>query len=137
MTGTPSFAPGGTVSGAGGYATGSSGTLVATPAVGYQFRNWTEGGVVVSSGATYSFTATANRSLVANFIPIVGFTTNAPGPFTITWPASAVGWVLRESSDLTAGSWVDSNLPVSTSVSQNHVLVTPSSSRRFFRLDHP
>src|SRR5262249_941540 len=39
----------------------------ATPASGYVFVNWTEGGTVVSTAASYSFTLAANRNLVANF----------------------------------------------------------------------
>ena len=39
----------------------------ATPNTNYQFVNWTENGSVVSSNATYSFSVTANRNLVANF----------------------------------------------------------------------
>jgi hypothetical protein len=58
---------GGTITGAGNYNHGASVTLVATPNTGYTFTNWTENGQVVSSNATYQFTATANRNLVANF----------------------------------------------------------------------
>ena len=43
-------------------------TLVATPQAGYTFVNWTSGASsVVSTDATYSFTATGNTNLVANF----------------------------------------------------------------------
>ena len=43
-------------------------TLVATPQTGYNFVNWTSGtSTVVSTDATYSFKATGNTSLVANF----------------------------------------------------------------------
>jgi hypothetical protein len=58
---------GGTVSGAGTYNYGSTCTLTATPSTGYTFTNWTENGEVVSTEATYSFTVTGNRDLVANF----------------------------------------------------------------------
>ena len=57
----------GEVSGAGIYDYGQTVNLVATPATGYHFVNWTEGQTVVSTEAAYSFTATANRSLVAHF----------------------------------------------------------------------
>ena len=42
-------------------------TCVATPAEGYEFVNWTVGGVEVSTTATYQPTITAATSLVANF----------------------------------------------------------------------
>ena len=48
--------------------------LTAHPNQGYNFVNWTENGTVVSSNATYSFTVTSNRNLVANFSQ--GGTTN-------------------------------------------------------------
>jgi hypothetical protein len=59
----------GSVSGAGSKVTGSTATLVATANSGYHFVNWTESGSEVSTNATYSFTASANRTLVANFEP--------------------------------------------------------------------
>lgn len=70
----------GSVSGAGAYPVGSTATLVATPGAGYGFSNWTEGASVVSTAATYAFTASANRTLVANFVP-------AHGVFTYALPA--------------------------------------------------
>ena len=54
-----------TISGTFNY--GESCTLVATPNANYHFVNWTENGTVVSSDASYSFTVTADRDLVANF----------------------------------------------------------------------
>jgi len=57
----------GSVAGVGNYVIGSSCTLTATPASGYAFSNWTENGNVVSSSATYTFTVSSTRTLVANF----------------------------------------------------------------------
>lgn len=57
----------GTVSGAGRYCSGEDCTLTATPATYYRFVNWTEGGNVVSTDASYTFTVTGDRTLVANF----------------------------------------------------------------------
>ncbi|SSC13327.1 conserved protein of unknown function [Mesotoga infera] len=58
---------GGSVSGGGNYTHGDTVNLVAAANEGYEFVNWTENGVQVSTNAAYSFTATANRTLVANF----------------------------------------------------------------------
>lgn len=58
---------GGSVSGGGTYNYGQTCTLLATPATGYAFLNWTENGNVVSNNATYSFTVNANRTIVAHF----------------------------------------------------------------------
>ncbi len=60
---------GGSVSGAGTYGHGSSITLEATPSPGFRFVNWTEAGSEVSSEAVYTFSASANRVLNANFEP--------------------------------------------------------------------
>ena len=58
---------GGTVTGAGSYASGATCTLTATPATGYEFTKWTKNGTQVSTNATYSFTVSANATYVANF----------------------------------------------------------------------
>lgn len=58
---------GGTVSGDGIVNSGDSVTVIATPNSGYNFVNWTEGGAIVSSSPNYTFAATADRTLVANF----------------------------------------------------------------------
>lgn len=60
----------GAVNGAGTYMSGSGVTLVATANAGYVFANWTEGAVTVSASPSYSFQATADRVLVANFVPV-------------------------------------------------------------------
>ena len=58
---------GGTVTGGGTFNYGQNCTLTATANEGYDFVNWTEGGNVVSTEASYSFNVTSNRTLVANF----------------------------------------------------------------------
>lgn len=58
----------GTVSGGGTVNCGSSVTVVASAASGYVFTNWTENGVVIGTPVSYTFTASANRNLVANFV---------------------------------------------------------------------
>ena len=63
---------GGTASGGGTFSHNQQVNLSATQNAGYQFLNWTEGGSVVSTKANYSFPATGNRTLVANFNMIKG-----------------------------------------------------------------
>ena len=70
---------GGTVSGAGSYASGATCTLTATPATGYEFTKWTKNGTQVSTNATYSFTVSANATYVANFTEVA-----TPDPGTAT-----------------------------------------------------
>ena len=59
---------GGTVTGGGSnFHYGDNCTVSATPAAGYTFLRWTENGSPVSTNATYSFSVTGNRTLVAQF----------------------------------------------------------------------
>ncbi|MBN8707140.1 MAG: fibronectin type III domain-containing protein, partial [Bacteroidetes bacterium] len=68
---------GGTTSGGGTYNSGQSVTVTATKATGYNFVNWTEGGIQVSTNASYVFIASSNRTLVANFTPVYTISTSS------------------------------------------------------------
>ncbi|HSH95413.1 MAG TPA: putative Ig domain-containing protein, partial [Roseimicrobium sp.] len=59
---------GGSITGAGVYRDGTNVTLIASPAVGYKFVNWTENGVEVGTLKTLKVTASADHNLVANFV---------------------------------------------------------------------
>jgi hypothetical protein len=74
LTITVSASPGagGTVSGGGTFAAGSSRTVTATANSNYSFTSWTENGNVVSSSSSYNFILNSNRNLVANFTNIGG-----------------------------------------------------------------
>ena len=67
ITATANPEEGGTITGAGDYVLYTECTLTALPNENYTFINWTENGEVVSTDATYSFTVTTDRDLVANF----------------------------------------------------------------------
>ncbi len=115
----------GTVGGGGSFTCGSSVTVTATPAACYTFVSWTEGGAVVSSSASYTFTANNSRTLVANFAPITysiitgslpsgggttsgGGTVNCGSSVTVTaTPASCYSFV----------NWTEGATVVSTSAS--------------------
>lgn len=73
-------AAGGTTSGGGSYNYGESATVTATPLTGYRFVNWTAGGTAVSTNASYTFTVTANRTLVANFTTLTYTITTTTSP---------------------------------------------------------
>ena len=62
---------GGTVSGDGAYDENASVTVSATANSGYSFVKWTENGEQVSTDASYTFTATSDRTLVAEFKEVV------------------------------------------------------------------
>ena len=67
ITATAIPTSGGTVSGAGTYEQGQTCTLTAIPNEDYAFVSWTENDEAVSTEASYSFTVTGDRNLVANF----------------------------------------------------------------------
>ena len=67
ITATAMPADGGTITGAGSYYENNLCTLTATPNTGYSFVCWKENGSVVSEQASYTFTVTGNRNLVAQF----------------------------------------------------------------------
>jgi hypothetical protein len=85
---TDSPSNGGTTSGGGIANCGQRVTVTATPASGYAFTSWTEGGTVVSTAASYVFTVTGNQTLVAQFSPIVSVVATTP---TTSHSGSAAG----------------------------------------------
>ena len=115
ITTSASPVEGGTTSGGGTYNSGDNVTVVATANAGYNFVNWTEGGATVSTLASYTFTATADRALVANFTPVSTITvtklhvsTPVTGGFTtagdvkLSGPAPAGGLAVLLSSSNSA-----------------------------------
>ncbi len=62
-------AQGGVTKGGGEYALGALVTVVAVETPGNAFLNWTEGGTIVATTESYSFTGNVNRKLEANFLP--------------------------------------------------------------------
>ena len=67
ITLTKNPAAGGNVSGGGVKTKGSSVTITATPASDYTFSGWYKGDTLVSSQASYTFTANATQTLEARF----------------------------------------------------------------------
>ncbi|NLF43613.1 MAG: hypothetical protein GX587_13035, partial [Bacteroidales bacterium] len=114
---------GGSISGAGSYNHGAQVSLTATANTGYSFVNWKEGSTVVSTNASYSFTASANRTLTANFSqqqyviaasanPVEGGSTTGAGSYNhgaqVSLTATAnTGWNFI--------SWLEDGTMVSTS----------------------
>jgi hypothetical protein len=82
---------GGNVSGGGNVEEGASVTVIASANPEYNFVNWTENGSEVTTNTIYNFTATANRTLVANFILKT---------YTITSSASAGGIIKPEATTI-------------------------------------
>ena len=82
---------GGTVSGAGNIVSNGTARLTASPLTGYAFTNWTENGTEVSKDAVYTFTASSNRTLVANFTKITGIEDYANRYTIIVYPNPSNG----------------------------------------------
>ena len=79
----------GSVSGGGRKVVGTSVTVVATPKEGYKFTGWYENGTLVSNSASYNFTASVARNLVARFtvsqdVVITASTNVDPSVATVT-----------------------------------------------------
>ncbi len=135
---------GGSVSGDGTYQSGTTATLVATPASGFAFVNWSEAGDAVSTSASYQFTVTAARDLVAKFTPdttppnigitsptlaatfdttqdavaLAGFASDNGAVASVTWEND------RGGSGTASGttSWSISSVPLKAGV--NHLTIT-------------
>ena len=131
---TLSAAPviGGTTTGAGNFAQGSTVTVVATPNPGYVFINWTKGGVIASTSASYPFVMNGNIALVANFeiVPINMFAVNvSSSPVAGGTTTGGGSYNAGESVTLTA---TPSAGYVFTNFTEGGVIVSSSSSIQFF-----
>lgn len=92
---------GGTVSGAGTYAQGTSVTVTASPAATYTFNGWKEGTTIVSPALGYTFTAAAYRNLTASFTAASG------GPYEIvTRSFPTIGGSTKGTGTFNAGASV-------------------------------
>ena len=72
VTANSSPADGGSTTGTGDYWSGGSVTVTASANSGYIFKDWTEGGIVVSTSTSYTFSFNGATSLVANFTSYAG-----------------------------------------------------------------
>jgi uncharacterized glyoxalase superfamily protein PhnB len=116
---------GGTTSGGGSFNFNQTATVSAIANTGYSFVNWTENGTPVSTNANYSFSVTANRTLVANFRinsftistssnPTQGGTTSGGGSFNFNQTATVSAIANTGYSFV---NWTENGTPVSTTPS--------------------
>ena len=119
----------GTVTGDGTYDYGTSCTVTATPNQRSIFENWTENGIVVSTEASYTFTVTANRNLVANFgMPMIEITAtvdpaeaaNISGAGTYEY-GSTVTLILTRNEDWAFRNWTEDGIEVSTDMAYTFI----------------
>lgn len=121
---------GGTTTGGGTFAAGTSQTVTATANSGYTFSNWTESGNVVSASSSYTFTLNSNRTLVANFavinytittssLPSNGGTTTGGGTFAAGTSQTATA---TANSGYTFSNWTENASVVSSTASYTFTL---------------
>jgi hypothetical protein len=82
LAGVP--AAGGDLDGGGAKLVGSEATVVAAARAGYRFVRWSEGGLEVSTDASYLFEVEVERELVAEFERIYGVVAVAAGNGTVS-----------------------------------------------------
>ena len=118
----------GTVSGGGSYCDGTSCTVTATPNNScYSFVNWTVNGSQVSTNASYTFTVTGNRDLVANFEPqvdvnditVTGTTTISCGNSTVLTANGLSGVIYNWYSDAACTQLVATGPTLTTPILSN------------------
>ena len=124
ITTSPAPSGGGSTSGGGTVICGSSVIVIATPSPCYDFVNWTESGVPVSTSPNYTFTAVSDRALVANFIPVTTVqidTASSPSDGGVTSGSgsvvcgSSVMISATSSADYSFVNWTEGGVVVSTS----------------------
>lgn len=117
---------GGSTTGSGAYASGSTVAVTATPNNGYTFKNWTESGNIVSTSSSYQFTLTGNRTLVANYNvipasqlalvlssnPAIGGSTSGSGSYP---SGTSVTAIASANSGYVFTNWTENGNVVSTS----------------------
>ncbi|MGO9528937.1 MAG: InlB B-repeat-containing protein [Verrucomicrobiia bacterium] len=137
---------GGSTSGGGTYNCCSTVTLCATPSDCYNFTNWTLNDTVVSTSICYTFTATSDGTLTANFTPTAGRTNQICG-FQVAGTNVAVSvqsvegdtYQLQSRNSMTAGSWANVSGVVLSNSAGGLIILTnsggASTTQRFFRVD--
>lgn len=124
---------GGSVVGAGTYGYQQTCTLIATANPGYTFSCWTENGVSVSNNPTYSFSVTANRSLVAVFVeqsfvisvtvnPINGGMVSGAGTYTINQTCTLVA---TPATGYDFICWKENGVPVANNAVYTFTVTAP------------
>jgi hypothetical protein len=123
----------GTTTGAGTYRSGTNVNLTATANTGYEFVNWTENGSVVSTLSGYTFAASTNRTLVANFMPKLEIVRSANSSLIVSWPVSTTVYQLKRASILESTNtlWLDVTNSISVVGDRNQMVVMPSDNHYF------
>ena len=133
---------GGTVTGGGTFDEGQSCTVKATENTGYNFVNWTENSVQVSTDREYTFDVTANRNLVANFTAQPCTITATPEPENGGTVSGSGGYNYGDHCVLTATAnpgydftkWTENGTQVSTNATYSFDVVGNRNLKAYFAL---
>ena len=123
---------GGTTAGGGVFNNGSLVTVSATPNSGWAFYAWYENGLPVATTASYPFTLTANRNLVAHFyqptqLYSISLSASPAAGGTVSGGGSYLGGttqtvVATTNAGYTFANWTENGNIVSTSASYSFTL---------------
>ncbi len=127
----------GTITGDGDYEAGSTTNLIATAASGYNFVNWTEDRIQVSTTPDYNFSVNSDRTLVANFTDLTYIISANASPMEGGTVSGTGGYNNNQTCTLTATAangysfvnWTENGTEVSTNptysftVNSNRTLV--------------
>ena len=82
-------------------------TITATPAEGYEFVNWTNGGSILSTNTTETYPISANITLTANFRQ----TEQGGGEEEVATKLDRTGWTVTASSEEASGEGAGNGVP--------------------------
>lgn len=125
----------GTVAGSGSYPTGQNVNTAATSSPGWNFVNWTENNAVVSLQPGYTFIASQNRNLIANFStnqvtvsvspsPVAGGYAIGGGTYQVNYPVTLTAYTNEGYSFV---SWTDNGTIVSSNLSYSFIAASSRS----------
>ena len=117
---------------AGGGGASSNGQYVVNGTIGQpDAGNALSGGVYSVTGGFWSFLGAVQMPGA----PLLTVQLTAPGVVTISWPATATGFVLQENTVVAGGAWSDVTNAVGVVNGRNQVVVSPPFGNRYYRLN--
>ena len=127
ITATASPTNGGSVSGGGSFISGANVSLRATPNTGWAFDGWFENSSRVNSNATWSFTATQNRTLQARFTQTMPNSSLSASPATPNFGSHALGYAQQPAQTVSITNTGTQNVTLNTLRSVSNWTLTQGS----------
>jgi hypothetical protein len=127
---------GGTVTGGGGYVSGSQVLVEAVANPGFRFLQWTENGAAVSTAPAYTCLVNTNRALVAWFAPQMDISLASAGELTLSWTSAAAEYRLLRASAANETNWVTVTNQVEVVGDRCRVVLPASAREELYRLHH-